>query len=197
MESHFTILLAPNKSHRKTAPKFATSGLVANAAKQSCPQYMRLGFAHGALEAEYQSIIEQRRMINAVAVTDEGIGETAKIEQAIPVCVVAGEARDFEAKHDAYMAEGDFGDQTGEAASLDDAGSGNPEVFVNYDHLLRRPTQRRRFGSQCVLTLRGLSIVLDLSGRGLSQIHIGDAVQMRDTDLGDIIHLLTPVVWLL
>jgi len=29
--------------------------------------------------------------------------------------------------------------------------------------------------------------VLDLSRRGLSQIYIGNAVQMRDTDLGDII----------
>src|SRR5258706_6039272 len=152
MESDFTIVLAPNKSHRKTAPKFATSSLVANAAKQSCPQYMRLGFAHGAFETEYQAIVEQRRMIDAVAITDEGIGETAKIEQAIPVGGVAGEARDFEAEHDADMAEGDFGDQTGEAASLNDAGSGNPEVFINDDDLF------------------------------------------RDTDLGDIIHLLTPFV---
>jgi hypothetical protein len=34
--------------------------------------------------------------------------EPAKIEQAIPVVVVAGEAGDFEAKHDADMAESDF-----------------------------------------------------------------------------------------
>src|SRR5258707_13303620 len=99
MKSHFTILFTPNKPHGKTAPKFPTSSLVANATKQSCPQYMRLGFAHGALETEYQAIVEQRRMINAVAITDESIGETAKIEQAIPVSVVAGEAGGLEAKH--------------------------------------------------------------------------------------------------
>src|SRR5712691_429127 len=194
MESHFTIVLAPNKPHGKTAPKFATSSLVANATKQSGPQYMGHGFAHGAFETEYQAIVEQRWMIDPVAITDEGIGETAKIEQPIPVGVVAGEARDFEAEHDADMAEGDFGDQTGKAASLNDAGSGNSEVFVNDDNLLRRPAQRGRLGSQCILTFRGLSIVFDLSRRGLPQIHIGNAVQMRDTDLSDIIHLLAPFV---
>src|SRR5262249_25646688 len=116
MESYFAILLAPNQPHGKTAPKFATSSLVANAAKKPCPQYMRLGFAHGALEAEYQAIIEQRRMINAVAITDEGIGEPAKIEQAIPVGVVAGEAGDFEGQHEADMAQSDFRAQTGDNA---------------------------------------------------------------------------------
>jgi hypothetical protein len=95
------------------------------------------------------------------------------------------------------MAEGYFGDKPGEAASLNDAGSRNPEVFVNDADLLRRPAQRGRLGNQCILTFRGLSIVCDLSGRGLSQIHIGGAMQVRDTDFGDIIHLLAPFVCLL
>src|SRR5258707_2103370 len=160
MKSHFTILFTPNKPHGKTAPKFPTSSLVANATKQSCPQYMRLGFAHGALETEYQAIVEQRRMINAVAITDESIGETAKIEQAIPVSVVAGEAGDLEAKHNADMDEGDFGEQTGEAPSLNDAGFRNPQVFVNDDDLFRRAAQRGRLGNPCLFAVGGrLSLV--------------------------------------
>src|SRR5260370_25826008 len=149
MKSHFTILFTPNKPQGKTAPKCPTSSLVANATKQSWSQYMRLGFGHGALETEYQAIVEQRRMINAVAITDESIGETAKIEQAIPVSVVAGEAGDLEAKHNAHMTEGDFGDQTGEAASLHHARFRNPQVFLNDDHLLRRAAHRGRLGIQC------------------------------------------------
>src|SRR5258708_36498115 len=92
MKSHFTILFTPNKPHGKTAPKFPTSSLVANPTKQPCPQYMRLGFAHGALETEYQAIVEQRRMINAVAITDETTGAPAETEQAIPLSVAAAEA---------------------------------------------------------------------------------------------------------
>ena len=70
---------------------------------------MQLSLAHGALEAEQQSVVEHRGMIDAVGIADESVSEAAEIEQAIPVGVVAGEAGDFEAEHDADMAEGDFG----------------------------------------------------------------------------------------
>ena len=68
--------------------------------------HANFGFAHGAFETEYQAIVEQRRMIDAVAVTDEGIGETAKIEQAYQSALLRARRRDFEAKHDADMTEG-------------------------------------------------------------------------------------------
>ena len=107
---------------------------------------MQLSFAHGALEAEQQSVVEHRGMIDTVGIADESVGEAAEIEQAIPVSVVAGEAGDFEAEHDADMAEGDFGGKPGEAIALDDAGSRKPQVFVDNDDLLRRPAKRRRLG---------------------------------------------------
>src|SRR5215470_10221271 len=137
MKSYLTVILSPNKSHGKSASKFAARGLVANAAEKSCPQHMRFCLAHGALEAEYQTIVEQCRMIDAVAVTDEGICETAKIEQTIPVGIVAREARNLEAKNDADVTESNFGGKSGEATPINDAGSSNPEIFIDDDDLLR------------------------------------------------------------
>ena len=87
-------------------------------------------------------------MIDAVGIADEGVGEAAEIEQAIPIGIVAGEAGDFEAEHDPDMAEGDFGGEPGEAIALDDAGAGKPEVFVDNDDLLRRPAKCRRPGGR-------------------------------------------------
>src|SRR5437870_7280997 len=162
MERDLAILLARDEADRKSAPQFAARGLVANPAVQARPYDMQLGLAHGALEAEQQSVVEHSRMIDAIGIADEGVSEAAEIEQAIPVGVVAGEAGDFEAEHDPDVAEGYFGDKPGEAASLNDAGSRNPEVFVNDADLLRRPAQRGRLGNQCILTFRGLSIVCDL-----------------------------------
>jgi hypothetical protein len=75
-------------------------------------------------------------MIDAVAITDEGIGKAAEIEQAIPVGIVAGQAGDFEAEHDADMAEGDFSGKVSETVSLNYTSSGKPEVFVDEDDLL-------------------------------------------------------------
>jgi hypothetical protein len=47
-------------------------------------------FAHGAFfRAEHQAIVEQGRMIETVAVSDQRVGHTAQIQQTIPVCIVA------------------------------------------------------------------------------------------------------------
>src|SRR5712691_6285958 len=45
--------------------------------------------AHSALEPEQEPIIEQRRMIDAVGIADQRVGETAQIDEAVPVSVVA------------------------------------------------------------------------------------------------------------
>ena len=104
MEADLAVLLAPDEADRQAAAQFAAGGLVANAAVQARAQDMQLGLAHGALEAEQQTIVEQRGMIDAVGIADQGVGEAAEIEQAIPIGVVAREARDFEAEHDADVA---------------------------------------------------------------------------------------------
>ena len=153
---------------------------------------MQLSLAHGALETEQQSIVEHRGMIDAVGIADEGVGEAAEIEQAIPIGIVSGEAGDFEAEHDPDMAEGDFGGEPGEAIALDDAGTGKPEVFVDNDDLLRRPAKCRRPGGQGVLALCRFSIVLDLRRRGLSEINVGGTTQVRSADLRDVIHQSPP-----
>ena len=53
--------------------------------------------------------------------------------------VVACETGDFEAEHDTDVAEDDFGGQLGKAVSLGDTSSGEPEIFIDDDNLLRRP----------------------------------------------------------
>ncbi len=57
---------------------------------------MEFGLRHGALESEYQAIIEQPRMIDAVGITDEGIGCTAEVEQPVPIGVIARQPRDLQ-----------------------------------------------------------------------------------------------------
>ena len=186
--------LAPDQTNRQAAPQFAASGLVANPAIKTRSYDMQLSLAHGALETEQQSIVEHRGMIDAVGIADEGVSEAAEIEQAIPVGIVAGEAGDLETEHDPDMSKRDVRREPREAAALDDAGAGQAEIFVDDDDLLRRPAERSRPGGQGVLALCGLAIVLDLSGRGLSEIDVGGAAQMRGADLCKVIHRLSPFV---
>ena len=194
MEADLAILLTPDEAHGQAAAQLAARRLVADAAVQACAQNMQLGLAHGALEAEQQSIVEHGRVIDAVGIADERVGEAAEIEQAIPVGVVAGEAGDLETEHDPDMSERDFGGEPREAAALDDAGAGKAEVFVDDDDLLRRPAERSRPGGQGILALCGLAIVLDLSGSRLSEIDIGSAAQMGGAYLCEVIHRSPPVL---
>ena len=71
-----------------------------------------------------------------------------------------------------------MGSQPSKTIALDNAGSRNPEVFIDYENLLRIPSKRRGFGDQSILPLCGFEIVLDLSGRGLSEIDVRAPAQM-------------------
>ena len=77
MKENFPVVLTPNQSHRQAAAQFAPSGLVANASIQPRPQDMQFGFGHGALESEQQPVVEQSRVIQAVLVADERVGDAA------------------------------------------------------------------------------------------------------------------------
>jgi hypothetical protein len=194
MEAHLAILLTPHEAYGEPAAQLAACCLVADAAEQACAQHMQLGLAHGALQAKQQSIVEHGRVIDTVGITDERVGEAAEIEQAIPVGVVAGEAGDLETEYDPDVSKRDFRREPREAAALDDAGAGKPEVFVDDDDLLCRPAERSCLGGQGILALCGLAIMLDLSRGGLSEIDVGSAAQMRGADLCEVIHRSPPFV---
>ena len=41
---------------------------------------MQLGFAHGSLEAEQQSVVEVARVVDPVLIQDEGVSEGTDLE---------------------------------------------------------------------------------------------------------------------
>ena len=71
-------------------------------------------------------------VIDTVGIADERVGKAPEIEQAIPVGVVAGEAGDLETEYDPDV-QAHVRREPREAAALDDAGAGKPEVFVDDD----------------------------------------------------------------
>jgi hypothetical protein len=49
---------------------------------------MQFDLAHSALEPGQEPVVEQRRMINAVGVADQRVGEAAQINEAVPVSLL-------------------------------------------------------------------------------------------------------------
>ena len=141
IEAHFAVPFAPHKAHGQTAAQFTACCLVADAAIQPCAQDMKFRFRHGAFQSEDQSIVESCGMIDSVAVPDQSIRHAAQIEQAIPVGVVARQARDLQTQHDAYMAECHFRRHAGESGALHRSGAGQAEIFIDHDHLFSGPSQ--------------------------------------------------------
>ena len=74
-------------------------------------QPAQLGFTDGALQPEQQAVVEQTRIINAVGIDDDGVGQAAQLEELMPVAVVAREARDFETEDRAGAAQTDIRDE--------------------------------------------------------------------------------------
>jgi hypothetical protein len=103
---------------------------------------VQLRLAHGALETEQQTVVEVGRIVDAVLVEDEGVGEGADLEQPVPVGGVAGEARDLEAEDDAGVAEPDLGDERLEGLAIGAGGPGESEVAVDDDDALVGPAER-------------------------------------------------------
>jgi hypothetical protein len=81
----------------------------------------------------------------------------------IPVGVVAGQAGDLEAEHDADPAQGHLGGHAGKAIAMAGAGAGEAEIVVDHGDLLAGPTQPACLLDQSVLSVGRFSMAFDLA----------------------------------
>ena len=137
-----TILRVVHKADGHHLLEFPAAGAAQDATSQSCLKHMQLRFAHRALQAQQQAIIEVRRIIQPILIEDEGVGERAKFKQPMPIGGVARQARYFQAEHDPDAAQTDFSHQSLKAFPISRAGGGVPQVAVDDDDAILRPAQR-------------------------------------------------------
>ena len=162
MEADLALLLAPEEAHGQAAPEGPAGGLVANATIEPLAQGMQLGLAHGALQPEDQPVVEQRGVVDAVGIGEQGVGDSAQVEEAIPVGVVARQARDLQAEDDADLEEGDVGGELSEAGPLGDAVRRDALILVEDRDLFARPAEVDGALDQGILPRGRLAIVEDL-----------------------------------
>ena len=136
MQQDLPVALAPDQADGQAAAQLAAGGLVPDPAVQAGPQDMQLGLGHGALHAQQQPVVEQRRMVDAVGVGDQGVGHPGQVQQPVPVGVVAGQPGALQRQHDPDLPEPDLGSQMREPAAPGRRGPGEPQVLV--DHRARR-----------------------------------------------------------
>jgi hypothetical protein len=100
---------------RQRGLQLAAARLGQDAALQPGADEVQLGLAHRAFEAEQQPVVEVGGIVEPVLVADQRPRQRADLQQPVPVSVVSGQSRDFEAEHDPRLAQADIGDEALEA----------------------------------------------------------------------------------
>jgi hypothetical protein len=131
-----------------------------------------------SIQTQEQAVVEQRRMINAIVVANESIGDAAQFEQAIPVGIVACQPGDLQTEHDSHVGHGHFAGQAGEAGTFLDAGTREAEIFIEDDDLLFGPAQLAGAIGERILAGGGFAILFHLRRCGLAKVNKGGALQM-------------------
>ncbi len=140
------VLNVMNEADRDHLLELAAAGAAQDTAAQARLEHMQFRLAHGAFQAQEQAVVEVRRIIQPVLIQDERIGQSAQLEQAMPVGGVARQARYFKAEHDPDSTETDFGHEALEALAVSATGAGLSEVAVDHNDPIERPTERTAHG---------------------------------------------------
>jgi hypothetical protein len=172
------------ETHGERALQLAPPCLVEDASAQASVKHVELRLAHGALQAEQQSIVEVTRIVDAVLIQDQRLRERADLQQTMPVGGVASEPRYLEPEHDAGASHTDLGDEPLESLAVAGRRSRLAEVAVDHDHALGRPTERDSALAERVLALGALLILEDLSHGRLTDIEVRISLEVTGGDLG-------------
>ena len=162
---------------RQLQLQLAAAGLGQDPAAQPGPQEMQFCLAELAFHSQEEAVVEAGRVIQPVLVQDEGVVVGADLQQPVPVCVVAGQPRAFQAEYDPCPAQGHLGDQVLEPFPV--RGGGSRMALVDVDHVdpAGGPAERDGPAAQVVLARGGLGVVGDLVEGGLADVEVGVAAE--------------------
>jgi len=147
---------------RLIGPKATALGLGQLTADEAGAQDVELGLAHRPFQAEQQPVVEVHRVVEAVLVENEGVGQGADLEQPVPVGRAASQTGDLQAEHDPDLAHSDRGDQLLEPLAVT-VGTRLAQVAVDDHDSVQRPAQGDRPLAQRVLALGALGVLEDLA----------------------------------
>ena len=149
---------------------------------------MEFGLAHRAFQTQKEPVVETGWIVDAVLVEDQSVGESANLQQAVPVGIVPRQPGHFEAHDDAGVPHADVGHQALKTAAPGRRRAGLALVAVDDDDLLVAPAECGRAAAQRVLPLCALDVFDDLSHRRLPDVQVSAALEMMGLDFGSLVH---------
>jgi predicted RNA methylase len=175
--------LAPHKPNRQPPAQLAAPRLAALSAIQARPQHMQFGFGHRAFQPQQEPVIEQRRMIEAIGIGNQRVGEPGQFNEPVPVGVIACQARDLQAQHQTDTSQSHIGSKLAKAGASHDAGARHSQIGIDDQNALFRPAKFASATRQLVLSACRFAVVLDLGRGRLAQVNNRQPGQMAGGDL--------------
>ena len=179
---HHPVERVVDEPDRQGRLQLTAPGLVQQAAQQAGLEDVQLCLRHGPLEPEQEPVVELGRIVDAILVEDQRVGQGADLEQPVPVRRVARQPRHFQPEHDPAPPQADLGDQTPEPLAVG-GGARQAEIAVDHHDAFGPPAQGDRSLAQGVLPGRAFGILEHLAHGRLAHIQISVPAQVVGTDL--------------
>src|SRR5205807_2890933 len=106
--------------------------------------------------------IVRSRIVDALLVNDQRIGEGTDLQQAIPITARAGQARDFQTQDCSYVAQSYFGNQQLKTVTPNGRSAGLALILVNDLNTCLFPPQIVCAFDQIILSCGATDIFADL-----------------------------------
>src|SRR3954469_9846270 len=159
-------------------------GLVEQASREASANGMQLHLRDGALEAKKKPPVRGARIVNAVAIADEGLAIAAQIQQRIPIRAVPAETGHFGREHDADLAQCHTGDQDLEALPMGPRPA-QAEISVDAPDIRLAPAEIESTPAQIVLQPQALLIGEHLMRARLPDVDVARRAKWRSSMSSD------------
>src|SRR6516162_2544595 len=105
-----------------------------DSAIESFAKGVKFSLRHCAFQSENQAIVEKSGMIQAIIISEQGIGNGTHIEKAIPIRITPCQAGDLQPKKNSHSSHSNFHIQVIKSGTFDERLARNTEVFIDGAH---------------------------------------------------------------
>ncbi len=172
-----------DEADRQGQPQRPLARLLPQAAQEPLPEPVQLRLAHRPLEPQQQAIIVLARVVDAVFIDHQGLGEGADLQEPIPVAAGAGQAGGFQGEDRPGPAQAHLGHEELEAIPRGGGGARAALILIEQLHPLLRPAQRHRPAHQIILAGGAGGVGAHLRQGRLAHINEGQPLPMVGLDL--------------
>ncbi len=189
VEDHLAGLVV-DEADRQRGPQLPARGGGLLAGLQPLRHHVQLHLAHRGLQPQQHPVVDIARIVDAIGVDQQRLGDRGELHQPRDLGVGAGQPGDLDPEDRPDPPRADPTHQLGETLPDHAEPTRNPQVGVDHHHVAAVPAQPHGLLGQPVLACRGLGVLAHLGHRRLPQVDHREPVAVAARDLGFGVHRL-------